>query len=258
MASPMQLTPVVTGICNEETSLTEKLLACMDIQENDILVVSSKICALTEGAAIDLSTLEVSTEAETWQERCGGTSAFRQAVLQETKRMHGTVTASCPLAMLCELIPEGLHEGSILAVNAGLDCSNIQEGYAIGWPLEPIASAATLRSALEEKTGKRIAVLISDSCCRPRRLGVTAMALTVSGMDPLLSQVGEKDIFGNTLSMTHEAVADQLATAANFLMGNANQMTPAVLIRDHGLPLSNFSGWVPGIERGQDLFQGLL
>ncbi|PIR50815.1 hypothetical protein COU78_04535 [Candidatus Peregrinibacteria bacterium CG10_big_fil_rev_8_21_14_0_10_49_24] len=254
----MLLTPVHTGICNKNTDLCQKILDCITPEDGDILVISSKVCAITEGATIDLSSLSISDAAEQWAKRCGRTAAFRQAVLNETQRMHGTVIGECPLAMLCELQPEGLQEGSILAVNAGLDCSNIEKGNAIGWPKDPVRSTNALRNALEKATGKRLSVIMSDSCCRPSRLGVSAMALTVSGMEPLLSQVGREDIFGNTLSMTHEAVADQLATSANFLMGNADQMIPVVLIRDHGIPRSDFSGWVPGIQREQDIFQGLL
>ena len=101
------------------------------------------------------------------------------------------------------------------------------------------------------------AVLLTDSTCRPRRLGVTALALTVSGFDPLRSLIGMKDLFGKDLRLTQEAVADQLATAANMLMGNAGESVPAMIIRNHGIPFSNFEGWVPGIAPKDDLF-GML
>ena len=122
--------------------------------------------------------------------------------------MHGTVIGSCPKAMLCELKPDGLEEGTIFAVNAGLDTSNVEKGYAVGWPKDPVATVSKLRRDLESETGKRIAVILTDSCCRPRRLGVTAFALTVCGIEPLLSQIGRKDIFGHELTMTHEAIAE--------------------------------------------------
>lgn len=207
---------------------------------------------------MDLSALRISPEAERWAAQCGRSAAFRQAVLNETQRMHGTVAGSCPKAMLCELKPEGLERGSILAVNAGVDTSNVPEGFAVGWPKDPVATARLLRETLRKESGKNVAVLITDSCCRPRRLGVTAMALTVCGFEPLVTQIGTRDLFGNTLTMTYEAIADQLATAANFLMGNANQCVPGVVVRGHGLAMSDFCGWVAGIDPGEDLFQGLL
>ena len=207
---------------------------------------------------IDLSEITPSSQAKEWAALCGRDPAFRQAVMDETKRMNGTVVGSCPQAMLCELNPEGLEEGTILAVNAGLDQSNVGEGLAIGWPKDPVATVKKLREEIEKETGKRIGIIITDSCCRPRRLGVVAMALTVCGFDPLISQVGKEDLFGHELTMTHEATADQLATAANFLMGNADQSVPAVCIRDHCLEMTDFCGWVPGIERDEDLFRGMF
>ena len=73
-----------------------------------------------------------------------------------------------------------------------------------------------------------------------------------------MPQKGKQDLFGKELKITTEAIADQLATAANTLMGNASQSTPIVIIRDHGIPLSDFAGWVPGIEPSADLFRGIL
>ena len=100
-----------------------------------------------------------------------------------------------------------------------------------------------------------VAILLSDSCCRPGRLGVVAFALVCAGMDPLKSEVGRKDLFGKELRFTNEAIADQLATAANAVMGNAGQSTPAAIIRDHGRTLSDFCGWVEGIEAKNDRWQ---
>lgn len=84
------------------------------------------------------------------------------------------------------------------------------------------------------------------------------MALTVAGFDPIISQVGKQDLFGHDMTMTSEAVADQLATAANYIMGNINQAIPAVVIRGHTLPMTQFSGWVPGMSAEEDMFQGMF
>lgn len=257
----MQLLPLHTGKLNYKANLVGALAHAGTFEDGDIVAISSKVIAYTEGAAIDLSTLEVSAEAERWAQKLNRTNknpAFRQAVLNETARMNGRVLNGCPFAMLCELEPESLDQGVILAVNAGLDMSNIDEGYAIGWPTDPVHSAKQLRSELQEYTGKTLGIIITDSCCHPRRWGVGAMALTVAGMDPLVDEVGRKDLWGDTLTMTKEAVADQLATAANYLMGNADQAVPGVIIRNSNLPLSEYAGWVPGIQPDEDIFQGLV
>lgn len=256
----MQILPLSTGILSNGDDLVSALMQHFVFEDGDILALSSKAVATVEGAHIHLSTLTTSQEAQEWNDRLqfNQPEGFRQAVLEETTRLQGSIVGSCPHAMLAELRPKGMVEGSLLAANAGLDLSNTVEGTAIGWPQDPIASIQSIRSTLEQKTGKSIAILLTDSCCRPRRIGVTAIALVVSGFDPLQSEIGKKDLFGHELRMTNEARADQLATAANFVMGNADQCIPAAVIRDHGLIFSDFEGWVPGIDPEDDLFKGAL
>lgn len=250
----MHLIPVPTPLIRAGDDPAHILRMAAAIEDGDIVVVSSKAIATAEGAAVDLSALGPSAEAQEWSEKTGRSAAFIQAVLDETARLHGYVTGSCPGALLCELRPDGLTTGTILAANAGMDESNIERGWAIGWPHDPLLSAQRLREGLN----RHCAVIVCDSCCRPRRLGVTAYALTVCGIDPLHNQAGRSDLFGRELRITVEATADQLATAANILMGNAAQSTPAVIIRDHGIPLSDFCGWVEGIEPEEDLFRSIL
>ncbi|TSC58497.1 MAG: hypothetical protein Greene041619_507 [Candidatus Peregrinibacteria bacterium Greene0416_19] len=284
----MLLLPIPTPLLRPGDDLATIVAEEAMFEPGDIIAISSKAVATVENAFIDLRTIEPTEEAREWSRKTGHRSpAFCQAVLDELQRLNGTVIGACPGAMLTEVAPEGLANGSILTANAGLDESNAPVGMAIGWPRDPVRSVRELRRKLELYLGKdtddteesnesedeqrssdssvssvtsasSIAVILTDSCVRPRRLGVTAFALTVAGIDPLLPQAGLQDLFGKELHITTEAVADQLATAANFLMGNAAQSVPAVLIRDHGLLMSDFEGWVPGIGRERDLFSGLL
>lgn len=265
----MHLIPIRTPVIRNGDDVAAILRSSADIQNGDIIVISSKAVTTAEGDAVDLSSCSISPEALEWAEKTGRSPAFMQAVLDETKRLNGTVTGHCPGALLTEVRPHGLRIGSIFAPNAGMDESNIDTGFAVGWPTDPVASARAIQESFlpspgrensreGEGRGVRVAVIIGDSCCRPRRLGVTAFALTVSGFDPLKSEVGSSDLFGHELRVTVEATADQLATAANALMGNADQSTPAVIIRDHGIPLSGFSGWVDGIEPEEDLFKSVI
>jgi coenzyme F420-0:L-glutamate ligase / coenzyme F420-1:gamma-L-glutamate ligase len=178
-------------------------------------------------------------------------------VLQELERMNGDMKGWCPEAILTELKPEGMKEGSILIANAGLDESNVEKGQCIGWPKDPVRSVKQLKKDIEKSIGGDIAIILSDSCVRPGRMGVTACALCVSGIDPIHAQKGKHDLFGKPLRITMEAVADQLATAANVLMGNADQSIPFVLIRDHTVPFTSYSGWVSGIRVEEDIFAPL-
>ena len=257
----MQILSIHTQLIKKNDDLAHILADASQLEDNDIVVISSKAAAMAEGATIDLSTIEVSKEAQEWADRLqrkqDNDSEFRQAVLHETERMNGHVIGTCPHAMLTELKPDGIPSGSILAANAGLDRSNVPEGFAIGWPHDSVETVRQLRKRIQEYSGKNIAVILTDSCCRPRRIGVTAIALVVSGFDPLTNHIGENDLFGRPLTMTQESLADQLATAANTLMGNAAQSIPAVIIRDHNIKFTNYEGWVPGIEPEEDLFLGL-
>lgn len=250
----MQLIPIHTPVIHTGDDLADIFSRYESMADGDILVVSSKIMATAEGNAIDLKTLSISTAAEEWSIRTKRNGAFMQAVLDETARLNGRILGGTTGALLTELSPRELETGVLLVPNAGLDESNIEEGYAIGWPHEPVMSLKRLQQGLN----RNCALIISDSCCQMRRNGVTAFALASCGIDPFKSEIGHRDLFGKTMQVTVEATADQLATAANTLMGNTAQSIPAVIIRDHGLPFSNFCGWVDGIEPERDLFSAIL
>lgn len=251
----MEILPIHTPLLQRGDALADILAERGKIAEGDIVVVSSKAIATTEGAAMNLDDISVTEEAEALAKQYGKPGNYYQAVLNETARMNGTIIQAVNGVVLTELKPNGMSEGSILVPNAGLDQSNVQAGHVIGWPTDPVKSAQQLHKAFDTK---RTAVIVTDSGLCPRRTGVMAFALTVSGIDPLHSMIGKPDLFGQDLHVTEEAIADQLATAANFLMGNSDQSTPAAIIRGHNLSFTDFAGWVPGIEREQDIYHGVI
>lgn len=261
----MQLFPIPTAILSEGDNLADILSLHSDIRDGDIIVVSSKAIATVEGAAIRLDTITPSEKAIELAKGHVKSAAYYQVVLDETTRMNGKIIQSIHGIVLTELKPNGLSEGSILVPNAGLDQSNVAEGSVIGWPKDPVRSAKELQERIQKvqrvqrsSDSFTIGIIITDSGLCPRRKGVTAFALCVSGIHSFISMIGEPDLFGNAMSVTEEAVADQLATAANFIMGNTNQSTPAVIIREHGLKLSDYSGWVDGIDREKDLYHQVI
>jgi len=237
--------------------LAAAIVQSVALQSGDIIVVSSKVAATVEGAAVELAKIRVSPEAEELYRAFGKTPQHRQFVLDETARMNGTVIRTMNGVVLTELKPDGIAEGTLIVPNAGIDESNIERGWAVGWPRDPVESVRRLRRELMKKVDS-VAIILSDSGLSPRRSGVTAFALTVAGMDPLYDRRGKPDLYGRDMVMTVEAIADQLATAANSVMGNADERTPAAVIRDHGLPMTEFTGWVPGIEREKDVYFGVV
>jgi coenzyme F420-0:L-glutamate ligase len=244
----MIIVPIRTGLLKKNDDLAKEILNNTKLQPDDILVISSKAIATTEGSAMNLGTITPSPDAIKYAKICNLDPTFTECILREMKRMNGYIASTCPFALLTSLKPTGMKTGRILCPNAGMDQSNIGAGSAVGWPIDPVVSAQKLRKALG------IPVIISDSCCRPSRLGVTAFALVCAGIEPLRSEIGKKDLFGNSMRVTYEAVADQLATAANAVMGNTDQCCPAAIIRNSGIAASSFCGWVDGIEPDEDMF----
>jgi len=242
----MHILPIHTPLIKAGDDVASILKQSMMMQDGDIVIVSSKAVATAEGAAIDLSTVTPTSDAEIWAQKTGKSAAFCQAVLQETVRMHGKVIGGVTGAMLTEVQTDAVS--TVLVPNAGLDESNIGDGYAIGWPLDPVLSVKRMSAALN------VPIIISDSCIIPRRSGVSAFALVACGIDPVRSEIGVKDLFKHPLIMTKEAVADQLSVMGNAVMGNAAQSNPAAIIRDHQIPSSDFCGWVPGMRPERDLF----
>lgn len=247
----MQILPVPTSLLSHDSDLAGELLKNAAFSKGDIVVVSSKVVAVTEAAAVTLADIVPSPEAVALSQKCNQDPRFTEFVLRETTRMNGCVVGVSPHVLLTALQPSGMN-GRILCPNAGADQSNVEKGAAIGWPVDPAASAKRVSNTLG------VPVIISDSCCVPGRLGVTAFAIACAGIDPHRSEVGRKDLHNKTMRMTQEAVADQLATAANAVMGNSAQSVPAAIIRDSGIPSSDFAGWVPGIDHEEDLFSGIL
>jgi len=268
------LLPLRTGTIVPGTDLVAALTnAIMDAGEmlllQDVLVISSKVVALSEGRCIDLTTLAPGAEATDLAGKIRTRSpAFCEAVLRELDDRQGRLLGTCDGAALTSI-----HD--ILIPNAGLDESNAPRGCAVGWPEDAPRSAEKLRLALEntlqqvvsEKTrneergtrnSPRLGVIVSDSGCVPRRRGVIALALACSGLSPFSDARGGADLEGRPLTLTVEATADQLAVAANHLMGNAGASIPAVLIRGARVVLKNWTGWIPPISVAEDLFRDIL
>jgi len=131
-----------------------------------------------------------------------------------------------------------------VCANAGIDQSNAPPGHAILLPLDPDASARRLKRALEEAFGAKVAVIIADTFGRPWRLGQTNLAIGLAGMPALLDYRGQQDDSGRTLQVTMIAVADELAGAAELVMGKTRRVA-AALIRGYRPP--------PGDGRARDL-----
>jgi F420-0:gamma-glutamyl ligase len=127
----------------------------------------------------------------------------------------------------------------VLAPNAGIDKSNVAPGHAILYPARPFHTARLLQEEVRFHVPARIGVVLADSRLMPTRLGTTGVAVAVAGFEPVRDERGRRDLFGNVLRVTQRALADDLASAAQLLMGEANERIPLVLVRGAPIRLSD-------------------
>jgi coenzyme F420-0:L-glutamate ligase/coenzyme F420-1:gamma-L-glutamate ligase len=202
------------------------------LETGDVLVVAQKAVSKVEGRVVDLRTIEPSERA---RELAGGEDPRRiEVILRETSEI---VRARPPL-----LITETAH--GFVCASAGVDASNAQgPGTLVLLPADPDASADGLRRRVLELTSAEVGVIVSDSFGRAWRQGTTDVALGVSGLEPLLDLRGRRDSAGYELHATQIAVADEIAGAAELVMGKTDGV-PAAVVR--GVDAA-------GTGRGRDL-----
>ena len=189
------------------------------LEDGDVLVVAQKVVSKAEGRVVRLADVVSSEEAT----KIAADSDPRQleVILRETARI---VRVRPPL-----VIAETKH--GFVCASAGVDASNAPEpGTVVLLPADPDASAARLRDRLREETGAEVGVIVSDSFGRAWRQGTTDVAIGVAGIEPLLDLKGFRDSIGYELHATVIAVADELAGAAELVMGKTAGV-PAAVIR---------------------------
>lgn len=209
---------IVAG--DDVSSALVPALEALSPASGDVVVVTHKIVSKAEGAVRIIE---------------GDEAAFKKRLVEEE--------AVSIIRRRGDLIIAETRHGFICA-NAGIDRSNAEPGTMILLPEDPDRSAHRIRVRLEKRFGVQLAVIISDTFGRPWRRGLTDVAIGVSGMASILDLKGTKDWSGRELEVTEVAVADELAAAADLVMGKASGI-PAALIRGYQVP--------PGEGRGRDL-----
>jgi len=193
----------------------------LQLEDNDILAITSKIIAYAEGRVAKLSEIKPSENARKLAKKFSVKPEFAELILQEADRIYGGVDK----AVLT------LKKG-VLTANAGIDNKNAPVNSVVLWPNNIEEYAKQIREEIKRQTGKKIAVLIVDSCLIPLRIGTVGLALAAAGFKPIKDCRGEKDIYGKLLAITRHAIADNIASAAHLLMGESDEKTPIVLIKD--------------------------
>jgi coenzyme F420-0:L-glutamate ligase/coenzyme F420-1:gamma-L-glutamate ligase len=194
--------------------------AAPPLVDGDVVVVTHKAVAKAEGRIVRLADVVPGARARSLA-GADGDPRHLEVVLRESARI---VRTRGPL-----VIAETPH--GFVCANAGVDRSNAPEaGSVVLLPRDPDASAAAVRQALEERSGAALGVIVADTFGRPWRVGLTGVAIGVSGLRPLRDHGGEVDPAGYALRATVVAVADELAAAADLVLGKIERV-PAALVR---------------------------
>jgi coenzyme F420-0:L-glutamate ligase / coenzyme F420-1:gamma-L-glutamate ligase len=210
--------------------LTALEAAAMPLADGDVICVAQKIVSKAEGRLVSLATVTPGPEAIQLARETDKDPRLVQLVLDESTE----VVRKKPGVLIVR------HRLGLVGAHAGIDQSNIEHGAgqegeaALLLPADPDASARRLRLDLEQATGKRLGVVITDSSNRPWRLGTIGAAIGCSGIRALDDRRGGHDLFGRELKVTLINRADSLATMATLVMGETTERTPVALIS--GLP----------------------
>lgn len=231
-AAPLQFIPVAgVPLVRAGDDLAAVLIAALQAAGSppapgDVVAVAQKIVSKAEGRSVRLDSVTPSAEALDIAARANKDPRVVELILKESRAVLRVV----PGVIITE------HRTGLVLANAGIDRSNLEgsDDSALLLPVDPDASAASLRERLESAFGVKLGVLITDSIGRAWRLGTVGMAIGCAGVPVLNDLRGTRDLFGRVLQVSEVAVADSLAAAAVLAMGEAAEGTPLVLVRSAG------------------------
>jgi coenzyme F420-0:L-glutamate ligase/coenzyme F420-1:gamma-L-glutamate ligase len=186
---------------------------------DDLLVISQKIVSKSEGRLVGLGAVTPSPRAAALAAEIDRDPRLVEVILGETRR----IVRQAKGVLIVET-----HQGWICA-NAGVDQSNVDPDTACLLPVDADASARTLRRRLAELSGHTLAIIIADTFGRPWREGLVNVAVGLAGFEPIVSYLGETDPGGHVLQATILAVADELASAAEPVMGKLDRIPVAII-----------------------------
>jgi coenzyme F420-0:L-glutamate ligase/coenzyme F420-1:gamma-L-glutamate ligase len=217
---PVRISPGVRP--HDELDVIVLEAAGQEIQDGDVLVVAHKIVSKAEGRIVSLADVEPSAKAMKMAKEHGKDPRIMELILKESVQI---------LRAKNGIIVSETRQGLVCA-NAGVDQSNVEGDSAVLLPVDPDRSASRLRDAVKKKAGKEIAVVITDTFGRPFREGQANIAIGVAGISPIKSYIGSRDMYGRKLRVSEIAVADEIASAAELVMGKA-QGVPIAIIRGY-------------------------
>ena len=215
------------------------------LKENDVIVITHKIISKSEGRTIDLTKIIPSEESKNISYRTGKDPKLVELIISQSNEI---------IKIQRDIIITETKHGFVCA-NSGIDTSNVEKSnHVVLLPVDPDKSAREIRNYIKSRTKTNVAVIISDTFGRPFRKGQVNVAIGVAGIDPIKSYIGKSDMYGNILRVTEIAIADEIASAAELIMGKSLRV-PVTIVR--GYDFSSYDASISKVTRSKkdDLFR---
>lgn len=189
--------------------------------ENDVIVITHKVISKAEGKVADLSTIVPSEESKRISLNTGKDPRLVELIISQSNEI---------VKIERDIIITETKHGFVCA-NAGIDASNVDmlSNHVVLLPDNPDESARRIRNDIKSRTKIDVSIVISDTFGRPFRKGQVNVAIGIAGIDPVVSYIGKTDMYGKILKVTEIAIADELASAAELVMGKSSRIPVAIV-----------------------------
>ena len=199
----------------------------ISLKNGDVLVISSKYISNSQGRILNHNSIKLSEKASELSRKFSINQKLSEAIIRESDIIFGGVSGFVITSADNNLAP-----------NAGIDKSNSQ-GKLILYPDDPYLVAEQIKRKFFLDYNLHVGIIIVDSRLMPARIGTSGVAIACSGIEPVLDRRATKDLDGNVLKVTFQAIADNLASIANHKMGEADELIPLAIIRESGAKLTD-------------------
>ena len=225
--------PLVATRQREKFDVFEALLETLNnnhenIQEGDVVVISTKYISNSQGRIVDLDDIRPSKKGNEISKKFQLNPQISEVILRESDKIFGGITGFVITS-----------SDNIMAPNAGIDKSNAKKNQVILYPNRPYLIAEQIRRKIFLKFLIHVGIILVDSRLMPARIGTSGIAIACAGIEPVLDMRSQKDLDGNLLKVTFQAVIDNIATIANHKMGEGAESTPFAIVRDSGAKLTD-------------------
>jgi len=225
--------PLLADRMNEEFDVFEVFLKTLEknktkLEDADVIVISTKYISNSQGRIVDLENISISDEGKNVSKKYQLKPEIAEIIVRESDKIFGGIGGFVITS-----------SNNIMAPNAGIDKSNAKKGKVILYPENPYLVAEQLRRKIFLRMSIHVGIILVDSRLMPARIGTSGVAIACAGIEPVLDMRSKKDLDGNPLKVTFQAVVDNLATIANHKMGEGAESKPFAIVRNSDATLTD-------------------